>query len=218
MLNSLVNSVKNQTTDRYNAALNNFFGSSVKIGEKDVFEIFSKIENFEAETEQGYTQQKAIGQKATLVKQGEVLKSFSLPIKLHASYCNPDDIIERLEEKVVTGEVFPYFQGEKYIGEYVVNKVHFNLKDQINGITIYAEITVDLLEYFDDTDEEFQPQTKTTPKLENIQTVKETSYQSPVDFVKSQGTNIFAKLTDKVIDDAMQTAESFINSSIGGLY
>lgn len=218
MLNSIANSVKNQTADRYNAAVNNFFDNSIKIGEKDVFEIFSKIENFETETEQGYTQQKAIGRKATLVKQGEVLKSISLPIKLHASYCNPDDIITRLEEKVITGETFSFYQHEKYIGEYVVSKVHSNRLDQINGITIYAEITVDLLEDFEDADEEFQPQSKVTPKLENIQTVQETTYKSPVDFVKKQGSNIFAKLTDKVLDNAMRTAEGYINSSIGGLY
>lgn len=218
MLNSIANSVKNQTSARYNATLNNFFGSNVKIGEKDVFEILSKIENFESETEQGYTEQKAIGRKPTLVAQGEALKKFSLNIKLHASFCNPDEIIRKLEEKVKLKEPFSYYQGERYIGEYVVNKVRSNLLDQINGITIYAEITVDLLEDFDDADEEFQSQTKTTPKLENIQTVQETTYKSPVDFVKKQWTDIFARLTDKVIDDAMQKAESYVNSSIGGLY
>lgn len=218
MLNSLATSVKNQTSDRYNAALNNFFGSDVKIGEKDVFEILSKIENFESETEQGYTEQKAIGRKPTLVAQGEVLKKFSLNIKLHASFCNPDEIISKLEEKVKLREQFSYYQQERYIGEFVVNKVRSNLLDQINGKTIYAEITVDLLEVFDDADEEFQPQEKTTPKLENIQEVQETTYKSPVDFVKKQGSNIFAKLTDKVVDKAMRTAEGYINSSIGGLY
>ncbi len=218
MLNSLATSVKNQTSDRYNAALNNFFGSDVKIGEKDVFEILSKIENFESETEQGYTEQKAIGRKPTPVAQGEVLKKFSLNIKLHASFCNPDEIISKLEEKVKLREQFSYYQQERYIGEFVVNKVRSNLLDQINGKTIYAEITVDLLEVFDDADEEFQPQEKTTPKLENIQEVQETTYKSPVDFVKKQGSNIFAKLTDKVVDKAMRTAEGYINSSIGGLY
>lgn len=218
MLNSLATSVKNQTSDRYNAALNNFFGSDVKIGEKDVFEILSKIENFESETEQGYTEQKAIGRKPTLVAQGEVLKKYSLNIKLHASFCNPDEIISKLEEKVKLREQFSYYQGERYIGEFVVNKVRSNLLDQINGKTIYAEINVDLLEVFDDADEEFQSQEKTPPKLENIQEVQETTYKSPVDFVKKQGSNIFAKLTDKVVDKAMRTAEGYINSSIGGIY
>ena len=219
MINSLENSIKSQTISRYNAALANYFGTGVLLGENDVMEILQKAQNLSTEIEQNYTQQKGIGSKPTIVAGGETLKSYSIPVQLHISYCNPDEIIKKLEEKLVNQEVFSWFRGEEYVGEFVINKVAHNLIDRIDNVTIYAEITVDLLEYYDDTQEQqYQQQTKKTVELESTDITPAQQYKSPVDVATEQIENIYDKLTDKVINKAMRVADGTINSRIGGLY
>lgn len=221
MLNSLTSSIKNQMKSRYDAFNANFFGLTPNIGEFDVFEILNKAESLDTDFEQGYSEQKGIGQKPTIVASGETLKRYSIPITLHISYCNPDDIIEKLEEKVQSREIFSWYRGDIYMGEFVVNKVHKTIEDVMDNHTIYAKITVDLLEYYDDTkEEEFEQQTLKSVSIDKNAVLTETvsSYKSPVEVVKQEVDNIYAKLTDKVINDSMRTAESTIGSFIGGLY
>ena len=219
MIENIKDSVISQTKSRYNAALANFFGTGVMLGEDDVMEILQKAQNLSTEIEKNYSEQKGIGAKPTIVAGGETLKSYSIPIQLHISYCKPDEIIKKLEEKLLNEDVFSWYRGEEYVGEFVISKVSHNLIDRIDNVTVYAEITVDLLEYYDDMqEEEYSQQTKKTIELESTEITPAQKYKSPVDIVKEQAENIFIKLTDKVINKAMRVADGTINSRIGGLY
>ena len=216
--NTVVDSVKSQTQQRYDTIKNNYFGYK-KVGADNVYNILSLAESFETTAETPYSEQKGIGKKATIVQGGEELRKYSLPIKLHYSYCIPDDIIIRLEEKQRLGEVFSFFFKNSYIGEFVINKVTSNVIDMIDDTTVYAEITVDLIEYYDDKNEdEYKQQTIQQVDLDNVAEDIEVKTPSFAAKVKSEATDIFQMLTDKVVKEAMRTSEGYINSSIGGLY
>lgn len=216
--NSVISEVKSQSNTRASAALSNLLGENRRIGEVDVFEILNVVENCETETTYGYSQQKGIGRKPVLVATGEELKSFSLNIKLHFDYCNPDDILTRLKEKAKAEESFSYFQGDKYIGEFVINKIHENVLSKYEDVILYAEITVDILEYCDPDEDEYEQQDKTKKETPaDVQTVTKDKYKKPVDYVKNNKEDIFSTLSDKVINKALRNAESYINSSIGGI-
>ena len=217
-VSSVGSDIKSDLNERATAALSNLMGETVRIGEADVFEILNKVENYETETEYTYSQQKSIGQRPVPVFGGLELKTYSLNIKLHYEYCNPDDILKRLKEKAEAHEVFSYFQGENYIGEYVINRISENLLSQYKGITLYAEITVDILEYPDNQDEEFTQQDKKQKAVpENTKTVSKDKFKNPVEYVKNNTGEIFSTLTDQAIDKALRNAESYVNSSIGGI-
>lgn len=214
---TIFSNTQSQLNQRASAALNNLLGSSIRIGENNVYEIFDKIENCETETNYGYSQQKGIGQKPVPVFTGEELKAYSLNIKLHFDYCNPDNIIARLEEKAKQQEVFSYFQGDKYIGEYVITKIAKNILSKFENVTLYAEIVVDLLEVPQDENEEFEQQTKSEVEPPaDAQTVTQSKFQNAVTVAKNTAGSVFERLTDKVIDEALRNAESYVNSSIGG--
>lgn len=217
MLNSIYSDTIDQTKMRYNAIKNNLLGS-VKIGNENVYDIFQKIDAYETEYTQNYAEQKGIGTKATISYANTEIRKFSLPIKLHASFCNPDDIIERLEEKANIREVFPYYRKNKYVGDFIINRVHQNIIDTIDDITIYAEITVDLIEYYDNSQEEtYSQQTKAIKSLDVLPDVPVVQKKA-VDYIKSESKNVFDKLTTKVLNTATRQATGYINSTIGGLY
>lgn len=212
-----LSNTRSQLNQRASVALNNLLGGSVRIGENNIYEILDKIENCETETVYGYSQQKGIGQKPVPIYTGEELQTYSLNIKLHFDYCNPADIIARLKEKAKQQEVFSYFQDEKYIGEYVITKIGENILSKYQGVILYAEIVVDLLEVPQDEQETFEQQTKTEVEPPaDVKIVSNNKFTNPVDFVKNNSDDIFATLTDKAIDNALRNAESYINSSIGG--
>lgn len=180
-----------------------------KIGSVNVLDILSKVENLQTETEYGYSEQKAIGEKPTLVAKGESLRRFSLPIKLHVNFCNPDKIIAGLREKGSNNEIFSYFQGSTYIGEFVISKVAENIIEKYNGITHYAEITVDLIEAADKK-ETFSPQTKTLKNpTSNLKSVNATSFVAPVSVPVSSNLSFFDTLTDSALDKALRQANDY---------
>lgn len=209
--------VKSQAQARANAALNNLLGGYIRIGENDVFEILDKVEEIETETNYGYSQQKGIGQKPIPVATGEELKKYSLNIKLHFEYCNPDSIIKRLKEKAEDNEIFSYFQENRYIGEFVIERIHERILNRYQGVILVAEITVDLLEYPIEFEENFEQQTKFTPSISNrVQTVSEKGLKTAIDVVKANSNSIFDTLTEKMINKALRNAESYVNATIGG--
>lgn len=127
-------------------------------------QIFNRTENLEYTKEYKYIEQQGITGKPSIVAGGENLKSFPLNIKLHYSFCNPQNIIDEIEEKAENREVINYFQNGKYIGDYVINRLHVNSEQKIDDVLIYAEIEVELLEN-PDSITEFEQQTKTQPNI-----------------------------------------------------
>lgn len=209
-------SYKSEKTSQLKKAYSDFMGEITFIGEENVFDILSCTEELETSTEYGYSQQKGIGQKPVLVYNGEGLKQYSLPVKLHHSYCRPDFILEQLKMKGSEREPFSYFQGEKYIGEYVIEKITEKIVNAYQGVTLYAEIIVDILEFADLEDEEFEQQTKTNVEItSDVKSVSNDIPKTPVELVKDTGNDVFKKLTDDAVNQALRTAKSYLDGTIG---
>ena len=221
MLNNIVSSTASQSSSRISAAISDLFGKSTfgtvqKIGKTNIYAIFEKAENLTTEYGQNYAEQKGIGTKPTVVYLNGELKKYSLTIKLHASYCDPDYIIKALENKAKLREIFSFYYKTSYIGEFFIESVQSSKIDCINGITVYGEITVRLTEYYDgETD--YTQQTVSGTNLDDLEDYVESTSKAAVT-VSSTSSNIFSRLTTTVINDMTRTGESYINSTIGGLY
>lgn len=198
------------------------------------------LQNAENETntvEMTYTQQKGIGAKPTLLAAGETLRTYSLPLKLHSSFCSPQKILDELEEKVRNKETFLYFQGDRYKGRYVINKVSANTVSRIGGSIVCAELTVDLLESPFEEGEEFLQQTKTVKKpAGKLQTLRK-KLQVPVklkntldkipDSIKAKGLGYLddktsglaseALKSDSLLDIALRNVRSYLNRETNGI-
>lgn len=196
------------------SAYNDFMGITDFIGEENVFDIFNCVEEIETATEYGYSQQKSIGQKPVLTYTGEGLKQYTLNVLLNYKYCRPDYIIEKLKENAALELPFSYYQGDKYIGEYVITRINEKLKDTYKGVTLNAEISVDILECPVLQDEEYEQQTKTTPDISaDIKSVSETGIKTPVSVIKDTAEDVFARITDIAADKALRTAGSYLNGT-----
>lgn len=199
----------------------NFAGNTLRfflnrIGKKDVTEIFQKAQNASTETEYGYTEQKGITGKPSIVFTGEGLKRYSLPIKLHYSYCNPNQILTGLKEKAKNSEVISYFQEDEYKGEFVITKIAENPITRYKDKVLYAEITIDLLEVPVDPDEEYTQ--KTNPNKSLFDNLLEEKVTTVKDAVKKVTNNaIVQTITDSAIDFALGQAGSYVTSATGGL-
>lgn len=213
-VNSFISSKKKQLTSAYN----NFMGITEFIGETNVFDILNCVEEIETSSEYGYTQQKGIGQKPKLVYTGEGLKQYSLNVKLNHKFCRPDYIIEQLKAEAALHTPFSYFQGDEYIGEYVITRVAEKKTDTYKSVTLNAELTVDILECPSDEDEEFEQQTKTNPDIPaDAVSVTDTAIKTPVDVAKDVAGDVFSRLTEKAMDEALRSSVSYINGSLPNL-
>lgn len=212
-----------QVKNRFKAAVNNFLGTSEfggfdKIGLTNVYDILQKAENLETEYSVNYAEQKGIGCKPTLCFTGEELKKYSIPLKLHAAFCNVDDIISALEQKAKEQEVFPLYRKNGFLGRFVITSVHKNIINAIDDITIYAEVSVDITEYYDDETTEYTQQAKTndTTNFDMLSKVQKSVNKAVVKYVPKPAQNIFERLTDSAIKTAVRESEGWINSNTWG--
>lgn len=190
----------------------------VIIGEGDVLDIFSKTEASQTDTEYGYSEIKGINSKPSLIASGEGLKHYTLPIKLHASFCRPDKIIAELEEKASKREVIDYFQGDSYIGKYVINKISKNILSTYLGYTISAEIGVDLIEYYEEPGE-FTPQKKVVknPGQDLKSVIKKKLNPAVKVDTTTQSQSFFSSLTDAALDAAIRQGKSYLSEKTNGV-
>lgn len=214
-INSYVNSFIDSKKLKLKNAYNNFMGITEFIGETNVFDILNCTEQIETSSEYGYTQQKGIGQKPKLVYTGEGLKQYSLNVKLNHKYCRPDYIIEQLKAEAAAHTPFSYYQGDLYIGEYVITRVNERKTDVYKSVTLNAEITVDILECPSDASEEFEQQTKVNRSMPlDAKSVTDTTIKPPVDVAKDVAGDVFSRLTEKAVDKALRTGTSYLNGSL----
>lgn len=192
-------------------------GTHSFIGENNVFDILNYVENSESDTEYNYSRQKSIGEKPTLIYTGEGLKQFHLKIRLHFSFCRPDYIIEQLKLKAKEHKSFSYYQGKNYIGEYVITRVNERILDVYDGVTLNAEVNLDILECCNNMEETYSQQTKT--KVSTYKNIRYTDDKKVLEPVKiaSSTKDIFSRLTEKTINLALRVGKSYLSGTIGGI-
>ena len=105
----------------------------------------------------------------------DIVLYIAFKIKLHASFCTPQKIINEIEENAKNKTNINYFQNGKYVGDYVIERYHINIMQTVKNAIFYAEIEVNLLEN-PDSITEFKEQNKIKEIPENAETVGENSY------------------------------------------
>lgn len=140
----------------------------------DLQQILNRSETLEYTKEYKYNEYEGIGGKPKISAGNENLKRFPLKIKLHASFCTPQKIINEIEEKAKNKTNINYFQNGKYVGDYVIERYHINIVQTVKNVIFYAEIEVNLLEN-PDSITEFKEQNKIEEIPENAETVGENS-------------------------------------------
>lgn len=140
----------------------------------DLQQILNRSETLEYTKEYRYNEHEGIGGKPKISAGNENLKRFPLKIKLHASFCTPQKIINEIEEKAKNKTNINYFQNGKYVGDYVIERYHINIVQTVKNAIFYAEIEVNLLEN-PDSITEFKEQNKIEEIPENAETVGENS-------------------------------------------
>lgn len=184
-----------------------------QIGKNNPVEIFQKAENINTESIYNYTEQKGIIGKPSIVFSGVELIRYSLPIKLHFSYCNPSKIIQDLKQIAQNREVISYFQDEEYKGDFVITKIVENPITHYKDKLLCAEITVDLLEVPQDPDMDYTQ--KTNPNKSVFENFIEDKASNVRNAAKTIINNPVAqKITDAALDMALGQAESYISGVV----
>ncbi len=140
----------------------------------DFQQILNRSESREFTKEYKYNEHEGIGGKPIISAGNENLKRFPLKIKLHASFCNPQKIIDEIEDKSKNRTNINYFQNRKYIGDYVIERYHANIVQTVQDVVLYAEVEIDLLEN-PSSITEFKEQNKIEEISEVAETVEENS-------------------------------------------
>lgn len=140
----------------------------------DFQQILNRSESREFTKEYKYNEHEGIGGKPIISAGNENLKRFPLKIKLHASFCNPQKIIDEIEYKSKNRTNINYFQNGKYIGDYVIERYHANIVQTVQDVVFYAEVEIDLLEN-PSSITEFKEQNKIEKISEFAETVEENS-------------------------------------------
>lgn len=189
-----------------------------KYGEDDVLEILEKKHQHLTENQYTYTEQKGITGKPDIIAGAESVKRYNFPVILHFSFCNPDKIIKGLEEKAKNKETFDYFDGENFLGRFVIENISTNKLSTYQGRTLSAELSVSLLEAPEDEEKEYSQQDKQNKKPQgNIKEVKPKIVQPPVKTDVMPNTGIFEKLTDSALNKALRQGESYLNMKTNGI-
>ena len=137
-------------------------------------QVLNRTEKIEHSKSYNYIEQEAINGKSSIISGNETLKKYPLDIKLHHSFCNPQKVLDEIEEKAENREIINWFQHGKYIGDYVIDNYNVNSVQKINGVIIYAEISIELLEN-PDSITEFEQNSKIIPEDIDMQIVSENS-------------------------------------------
>lgn len=140
----------------------------------DFQQILNRSESREFTKEYKYNEHEGIGGKPIISAGNENLKRFPLKIKLHASFCNPQKIIDEIEDKSKNRTNINYFQNRKYIGDYVIERYHANIVQTVQDVVFYAEVEIDLLEN-PSSITKFKEQNKIEEISEVAETVEENS-------------------------------------------
>lgn len=174
-------------------------------------QILNRSEKQEYDKEYKVIEQNGICGKPTIVAGSENLKRFNLPIKLHASFCNPQKIIDEIEEKAENREVINYFVNDKYIGDYVIERFRVNVSQTIKKAVFYAEIEINLVEN-PESITAFEEQTIQTPEI--LQEVFEENSNVMKDFAKKSKEIIKQNITNAIVS-VIETGSINGLSSIG---
>ena len=195
-------------------------------------QILNKTEAVELTQEYKVNEHEGIGGKPHISAGGEVLRRYSLPIKLHASFCNPQEIIDEIEVLASERTTINYFLLGKYIGDFVIERFQQKIIQTIGNAVFYAEITIDIVENpdsiteFEEQDEGENISAETISEDESIMKnfleesknlIKESSISAAMDVVNN--ANLPSVLGQVTFNNLARTViNSLKNIGLNGIY
>lgn len=182
-------------------------------------QILNRTEVIKYSKKYKYIEQRGINGKPTLVSGDENLKIYPLKIKLHHSFCNPQNIIDEIERKAQNRDVINYFQNGKYIGDYVISDFNVNIIQKTDNAVLMAEIQINLLEKNNPVSDFLRQISDASSKnlmtsnlmknfliyaeekiIENIFTSTKTKFQTNSNLSNS-GNSVLSKVSTNIIDN-----------------
>lgn len=149
-----------------------------------------------------YNQMPCINSKPVLQVGNEELLSYKINIPLHFSFCNPKSILKTLKEQAETKEPFDWIYQKEYKGSFIIENIEENIEKQVNDVILYANISLNLLEY--PTDEEYKEQKENKVDLEKYEQYSEDSSKLK-NFAKTIKNSITNNLKDAILNPTLST-------------
>ena len=172
-----------------------------------------------------YAEQKTIEGKSYLGNDTETIKRFPVKIKLHHSYCNPEEIIEEIEKKMKNKTIMEYYQNGKYITEVVIGQYQVTHQQMANGSIIYAEMELIMLEMIEKpalsgyTDLPFQTFSFETNAVQNfLEKANEIQSSGIVKQVTDLNDN-FSDTVQQIFNEfKTRITDDFVNKGLSDVY
>jgi hypothetical protein len=178
-------------------------------------QILNRTESISYSKKFKYSEQYGINGKPAIVSTNENLKIYPLKIKLHNSFCNPQTIIDEIEQKAQNREIINYFQNGKYIGNYVISDFNVKIIQKISDIIVLAEININLLEK-PDTNFGILSKIFEKPKINlsktNANSKKIKSFLNKADLISN--TNLYNNILNNIPNNLSLEEEKFLKNIV----
>ena len=88
------------------------------------FELNPSLTSLTETTSYNYAQHERINNKPLLQFLGQNLQQFNISLKLHSSFCNPEEEIRKLKNSTNQATTLKYIKGNgEYVGVFTINEI-----------------------------------------------------------------------------------------------
>jgi len=93
-----------------------------------------------------------VDRKAKIQMTGEELEELAIEMMFHKNFCTPETEVKNLRTAMSAGTVMPLVLGTgELVGNFVIQDINEGVKHSgPTGVTVMSNVTVSLLEYYDD--------------------------------------------------------------------
>ncbi|MCD7780406.1 MAG: phage tail protein [Candidatus Gastranaerophilales bacterium] len=180
-----------------------------------ITKILNRVQVLSTIKEYNFNKLNCINSKPLLQAGNENLIEYKCFLPLHCNFCNPQNVIERLEDYAQTREPIDWVWNSEYMGMFVIDSIEKSVQNQIKGNIIYAELNFNLLEY--PVDDNFLDQLTEEVDLSDVEqyTSSSNKFTAFAQTVKdSVVSNMQEAVTGSLLSDNLSTAAQSLLSTI----
>ena len=113
------------------------------------FELNPSLTSLTETTSYNYAQHERINNKPLLQFLGQNLQQFNISLKLHSSFCNPEEEIRKLKDSANQATPLRYIKGNgEYVGVFVISSIESSTEQTSSeGDILSIQVELKLLEY-----------------------------------------------------------------------
>jgi len=159
--------------------------------------ILDKLEDLSVSKVCKYNKQETINFKPSLSAGNEELEEYDCALKLHASFCSPQRIIDVLEKQQQSREAFEWIYRGAYKGSFVIERLETQEIFRVKDVLICADLKFKLIEK--PQNEEFMQQITGSADLTPYEQFQEGSNRLK-EFAKTVKNSIMENLKNAVMN------------------